>query len=326
MTFHFELNLFMKKILSLLIRAAIIGGCLYYVFHDMDLAQFWAVIKHYGAFGMVVGIVASMLEYIPPVWRLMFLTGRQAGFVTCYKAQMLCLGLNNILPAKIGELAKALFLSQKTQLSFGQGLGLIFWERFFDLNMLLGIGVVSVAFLGKLSVIAPLAGVVLTMWAMVAVFRLWPRSAELTSRLIPIERVRLFFLEIVNQLQLAARPRFFLDLSLISALVWAGYVLFTYFVFVWVAGLELSLAQTVTALAVSALGLAVPSTPGGLGVYEAAMVFALSWYGVGKEEALAVAVAMRLIMYLPTVSLGLAVMATSGFSLKQLRAEGEKTL
>ncbi len=50
---------------------------------------------------------------------------------------------------------------------------------------------------------------------------------------------------------------------------------------------------------ISAIALSIPFAPGSLGTFEAALVFSLGRYGVEPNQAMAVAILIRVIQYLP---------------------------
>jgi uncharacterized protein (TIRG00374 family) len=71
-------------------------------------------------------------------------------------------------------------------------------------------------------------------------------------------------------------------------------------------------------LGVSALGIAAPSSPGAVGVFEAVMVGSLSLFGVDASGALAMAITAHLLQYLITGMLGAYALARDGESLGSL--------
>jgi hypothetical protein len=86
--------------------------------------------------------------------------------------------------------------------------------------------------------------------------------------------------------------RIALGVGALSGMVWTLNV----FLYWWVAGLfgiDLSLPQAGGVLAAIALGVALPSTPGFVGVYEAAGVLMLGSLGIEKERALAFVLALH---------------------------------
>jgi uncharacterized protein (TIRG00374 family) len=69
------------------------------------------------------------------------------------------------------------------------------------------------------------------------------------------------------------------------------------------------------ALGAAALGVAAPSSPGALGVYELAVVGALSLFGINPADALAYALTAHLIQYLITTILGAIGLFRDGLTL-----------
>ena len=79
-----------------------------------------------------------------------------------------------------------------------------------------------------------------------------------------------------------------------------------------------------TFFAVVTLGFALPAAPGGMGVFEASAVVALGWFGVDRERAFAVGLALHMLQYIPVTLAGLWVLAASGLSLTDLRRQADK--
>jgi hypothetical protein len=73
--------------------------------------------------------------------------------------------------------------------------------------------------------------------------------------------------------------------------------------------------------AVLALGVAIPSAPSGLGVFEGALVWALSLFGIGSSPALAYAILMHFINIATTGVFGLIGLIKEKRSLSSLMEE-----
>ncbi|THB64856.1 MAG: UPF0104 family protein [Desulfovibrio sp.] len=142
----------------------------------------------------------------------------------------------------------------------------------------------------------------------------------------PSERLKLLFTDIIKQLQGRMSPSFFLGLAGLTVLVWLAFSSVVFLGVLWMGGLELNFSQVLTVFVVSSLGYAVPASPGGLGVYEAAFVLAMGWFGVAREEALALALTLHFMVLVPPILAALYVLAESGLSMKAIREKGEETL
>jgi hypothetical protein len=74
-----------------------------------------------------------------------------------------------------------------------------------------------------------------------------------------------------------------------------------------VASFDLSWGEMFVIYLVSSIAWSIPLTPGGTGTFHAGMVLAMGWYGIAKEEALAVAVVFHLLLNLVPMVLAMAV-------------------
>ena len=136
---------------------------------------------------------------------------------------------------------------------------------------------------------------------------------------IPFERLREFVVEVKLQLVHGVTLRYLFVLGLYTSLVWLLYAVPTFLTIQWVAGLGLTMGQTLAVFVLSALGMAMPSSPGAVGVFEAAVIFGLGLFGVDKELALAIGLLIHMMQYIPTTVAGLMVLLKSGLSLKTIR-------
>ncbi len=312
---------FMKRHLSRLFRIALVAGCLTYALWGVDLA---GLVRALAAFRpLPVGLYALMVlgVTILPGVRLRFLMQGAIPTLTGIWACLIGLALNNVLPARLGEMAKALYLRREGGTSLGKSLEAVFWERFFDLNALLALGVAVAALLGQGVVLYPLLALVGGVWCVLVLLRLRPGAAFALLRLLPVEKLRLFATEMLELLQANLRLGFFLRLAGLTVAVWLAYMALYAVGLGFMAGLGFDPVMVLTVFAVATLGFAMPGAPGGMGVYEASMVLALGWFGVDRDRAFAVALAMHLLQYVPVTVIGLWRLGASGMTLRDLRAE-----
>jgi uncharacterized membrane protein YbhN (UPF0104 family) len=130
--------------------------------------------------------------------------------------------------------------------------------------------------------------------------------------------------EVKQQLVHGVTLRYLFILGFYTALVWMLYAIPTFLTVYWVAGLKLTMGQTMAVFILSALGMAMPSSPGAVGVFEAAVIFGLGIFKVDKELALAIGLLIHMMQFIPTTVAGLLVLAKSGLSLKDLRKKDQE--
>jgi uncharacterized membrane protein YbhN (UPF0104 family) len=198
--------------------------------------------------------------------------------------------LNHVAPAKAGDLARVYAVAKQ-----GVGVGVaaagVILARLVDLVGLLAVLAFAWALAGNADWAAVaasgsvVAAAALAVWALTRVETI-PPLGPISE---PVETLRGALRE--------TRPQQLGAAFLWAAPAWvleAGVLLFA----ARGVGLDLSVAETVAATCFAVLVTAVPLTPGGLGTYEAGMVFILTSLGAPAEPAFAAAVLSHAIKYL----------------------------
>jgi len=299
---------------------ALVAGCLVYAFWGIDFGRLWHTLLQYNDWAILWSTAFSFVGYWAMGLRLTFLSKFQAKTWLCFKAFLMAMAVNNILPAKLGELAKAFYLRRECHFSLSQSITMVFWERFFDLNAILAMGLV-VAFHFKLKMaFVPLGGAVGGIWLALWVVRTFPDFVGRVIARMPANRLTEFLAELKLQILHGVTPGFLAILGLYTMACWLLYAGSSFLVLLWVAELPLTWGQTAAVFVISSLGMAMPSSPGALGIFEAAVVFSLGLFGVPRAEGLAAGLILHMLQYIPVTLSGLLVMGKSGLTLRQIRA------
>lgn len=311
------------KALGFAARLALTVGCTAYALWGIDVRGLLQACASYRPGPVAATFLFSLTLYFLAAFRLSYLSRGRVGFVRAFWANLLCLGLNNVFPARLGEVAKLAYLRRTAGLPVKAGIGIVFWERFFDLNMLLLLMLASTADLGHSTTLFCLMAVCGALWAALAALALLPRQVERLNALFLPARLRHHVEELAAHLRDGLSPRLLANLGLKTVVLWLATIAFYGLVFCWVGGVELRPGQLALAFVIMALGYNVPSTPGGLGLFEASVVLSLGWFGVPRETALPLSLLLRAMQYLPTIPAALGVLATTGLTTAQLRSEQE---
>ena len=123
----------LKRFISLIISVAI----LFFIYAKVDLVNLIEVFKNCDA-----GMLAIAIGMVIPItsitaWRLQQLVPNSLGWL---EANRLILGasvLNMVLPSKMGDIAKAYFMSERSNLSFSLAIAISVFEKACDLLSLL---------------------------------------------------------------------------------------------------------------------------------------------------------------------------------------------
>ncbi len=212
--------------------------------------------------------------------------------------------LNNILPFRLGELARVVLLSQSARLSPFFVLSTIIIERAYDVALAAGLLLATLPLVigMKNASMVAITALGLVLVGLVTLFLLARNREVLKAKLGKASDTHDSFRQrfinrmdsFIDGLGVLIRPgQFFLSLSFII-ISWSFGVLEIHFLLnngeahspLWWTGFVLGVVS---------LGIAIPSAPAQLGVYEVAMVGALTLLGYPAGQALAVALVAHLI-------------------------------
>jgi uncharacterized protein (TIRG00374 family) len=235
--------------------------------------------------------------------------------------------LNNLLPFRLGEVARALLLSQKANLQFWGVLSTIVIERILDLAMAAGLILITLPFVvgarwageaafgaGSLVVVGLVVLYLLARYRVWAI-RLYEKLGARWPTLLRIGggRVTAF----LTGLSVLTTGTLFFKAIAWSITNWLV-ALTQYYLLMLAFFPNANLLWAAFALGVAALGIAAPSSPGALGVLELSIVGALALFGLNSSTALAYAIVSHVFNYLSNGLLGSYALARDGESLTGL--------
>jgi hypothetical protein len=272
-------------------------------------------------------------------WRLILRDpeGRGFGWVPLWHATAIGFMANNLLPARAGEVARAYVTRRQLPVRFTTALGSVGVERVFDALVMVALMAVAIAapsfpaatlvqgrsLAGLASAAAALFGALL-IFALLVVHRPAPWLALLgrvTHRLLPTrvaDRLTHWAEGIVDGLAVLKSPGRFAGVVAWSLVVW-GVNAAAFAVCFRAFGLAVPLEAALLLQGIIGFGVAVPSTPGFVGVFEAATRVTLAVYAVDPNRAVSYALTYHLTTFLPITLLGLWSLSRLHLRLGELR-------
>ncbi len=241
---------------------------------------------------------------------------------------------NNVLPARLGEVVRALVLGHRTGVSRSAAFSSVLLERFFD-----GAATVLLAFLAL--PLVPLPPVVKSvLWISAVVFLgVFPAYYLLHLWREPVKRWLFQTLERVPErwagllkhileglsrgVKVLQSPRALLWTTAETLLIWLLEAV-SYYAALRAFGVPASVPLTLLAMVDINLSVMIPSAPGYLGVFEYACVLALVPLGVSRELALSFAILSHAIRYVVPNLLGLGFLWKWGLSFTKIQAMNQE--
>lgn len=313
------------------VSAAIIVGLVLFA-RTVNWRDTWAAIRHSNmwllALAAAVNLVSLAVKGVR--WWVFLRPIGASSLGLAMRATFAGAGLNNVLVANGGEAARVIFVSRATHLPSAKVLATLLIERLFEAVGYVVMLTMAVSFLRlppSISRLRPFAWVAFV--GVIALFAwLIRRPQRVEEALAPAThwwaRTRQYGARLLDTLGSVSTASRFAGAMSLSVLVWALQVA-TYHLTALAAGFRLPLVGTVACLIAVNIGFAIRATPGNVGLFQVMYAVTAEFFGMDKNQAIAVAFLIQTQQILPVTALGIAMAPEFIFSrrraLGQDRAE-----
>jgi len=256
----------------------------------------------------------TLLDNAPTFWQTFFIVNE--GYF-----------LNNILPLRAGEVGRAIFMGQSSKKGALHVISTIVIERAFDVAMAAALLLATLPLtLGMAEAKSAAVTTIILVIAGFGILFLMARYNQQVKELVNRIGSRWAFVQkwivpridaLLDGLKVLNRPSQFFIAVMWSLLTWVFWVSIYYVMLLSIApGAPLWWGAFVDSFL--AMGMAIPSAPAGLGVFEASIVFALSLLKVDASKALAYAITLHFMQFVITAIFGLIGLIREGRSINAL--------
>jgi uncharacterized protein (TIRG00374 family) len=299
---------------------------LYFAFRNTDFVRLWEELRSANYWWVLAMFPVLMLSHMFRAWRWEYLlrpVKQGIRYRNLFSALMVGYMMNNILPARAGELVRPYAINKLEGVSRSTAFGTVFVERIFDVvSFMIVIALIPLVYSGPLTQAFPwleetgiwitivafafLAGFTFLMMRRDIVMRI---LGAVTKRLPPakaqlVEHVTHAFLDAFLFLK---EPRSYFVIGILSVAVWGLYIVMMYLPF-YAFGLTerygLDLGSAMVVQAIGSIGIFIP-TPGGTGPYHLFTIQTLTrLYGVDDELARSYATVTHAVGYIGVTAVG----------------------
>lgn len=319
---------------------------------NVDIRDVWERLKTINYWIIVPVVVLNFIQFMIRAVRWRYLLPKEEkssrpSLKLLLDSSMLGNFGNFVLPLRSGEFIRPLMLSKCSNVRFPIGLTSVITERFFDLSMVLILFAFMVSFFGELpsgivdgvgksfaeirsglSFVATsfsLLAIALFLFITLGIF-LPEKILSLMNfclKIVP-KKIADIVLKLAKEFLAGTEPlkniKNLLIVFSLSAIIW-GLTIITYWVafymFSDIGSLDLWAALVLTV--VLALGVATPSAPGFVGVFEISCIVAFALVCESKEMATTYAIVTHTFQYVLVISYGLYVLFSYGLHLGDLK-------
>jgi uncharacterized protein (TIRG00374 family) len=288
---------------------------LYFAFRDVPLGEVAAIFPTILPGYIILAVVVSILTLMAKAarWRFFF-TERRPTFKQSFSIQTIGIFVNSVTPARLGDLLRAYLFSEQNHHSKVFVLGTIMVEKIFDLLFLVVSIVIllpQVVFPNWVSQPSELTAILLIVLMGIIGLMAWKkeRVSNLIEKISPIfpAKWRQWILRqlhnLLSSLECVRNWKQLLGIVAWSGIIWVLGFLTNILVF-WSLNLPISFLPAIFLLVVLQVGVAVPSSPGRIGIFHYSTVLALSVFEIEKSPALSCGIILHLVVYLPLTILG----------------------
>lgn len=315
-------------------------GLLYWTLRDIDMAVVWRELRHSNLLLFLLSTVAATLTFPLRARRWQTILSPVAGRLPMgmlWRAVAIGTMVNNVVPARAGELARAYALTRETpRVGFSASFASLAVDRLFDalvLILLMLLAMVDSAFPvdsrvgGRTitSLAAAAAGGVVVVMVVLYLIVLRPRALvglyEVFARRVAPryeERGRQILRAFSDGLSVLRSPLRFAAVLLWTAAHWLVNA-FAFWLGFKAVGLAVPLTSALFLQGLIAIGVALPSSPGFFGVFEALARTGLGVYGVPAADAVSWAIGFHLLSFVPITAIGAFYFVRLGLHFRELR-------
>ncbi len=319
---------------------------LWWTLRDIEFAEVVTEMRDVRILPYFATIVLATLTF--PIrtirWRyLLRADGEVLPWTPLWHATAIGFTLNNLLPARPGELARPFVAQRLTKARFTSALASIGVERLMDTLVLVGLLVLAtwgggfasdttVAGL-TVSTLVRIVGVVAGIAMAIALVLVnWPahamRLADAIARALLPQRWATKAVSIIDGLlggmDSLRHAHRFMNVLLWSVILWLVNA-YSFYVGFAAFGIEASWSAALMIQSVIAFGVAVPSAPGYVGVFEFFARAALALYAIDATQAVSYAVGYHLGTFFPITLLGIWSLARTHMGLREVAGGADGT-
>jgi uncharacterized protein (TIRG00374 family) len=265
-----------------------------FLFTLTGFSTIFALLEKVSWFWILFSCMAVLFSFVMRTWRWSVLL-RSAGYVyprdILFKCLMFSWFLNYLIPARLGDIARAVALKTTSDAPFGMTLSTIVIERIFDLvTLALFLGVASLFFYQSSFVyieIGAFAIIAAMFCALVIIYRYDEIIIRVFGHRIPSLRQSLVLLK-EGLTNIVKNPVAMMLCFFLSVPVWLFEIASIFFAARSI-GIDLSFVYATIAGVVAFIAQALPLTPAGLGIHEASITGVLMLFSIPSATGMSIA-------------------------------------
>jgi uncharacterized protein (TIRG00374 family) len=317
------------------------AACLYIAFKDVHWSDAVQSAKraNYALLALSAIVATMMFPLRARRWRtILDPIVPKLPFGPLWRSTAIGIMVNNVLPARAGEFARAYALTREVPaISFPVSLASLVVDRVFDaivVFLLLVVAIASPGFpagatikgqsIGHIAMVFALVPLVLlvVLYLLAAYPRTLIRAFELVARRVSTTletRGSEMLHRFAEGLSVLKAPGHFIAVFLWALALWLVQPL-AFWIALRAFGIDVPWSATLLVQALTVIGVALPSSPGYFGLFEAGAIIALKLYGVDQTPAATWALVYHVVSLIPITLIGAYYFFRAGISVSDINS------
>lgn len=252
-------------------------------------------------------------------WKIMLSKVKHVSVITSFQGVVIGYAANSVLPLRLGEVIRAIWMNHKSGISRLTCLGSIAAERIIDgLSLMiilsvalfvLGANLSPSSVMGKLLISG--GGTIIVGIVILFLCVFLSRQFLLIVNRIFGTRVRVMAEKLLHSFTILRSPTLLSTVVLLSLLTWLieGSM---FGIMAWVMGIPNPVSVGYCCLGLVGLGVLLPTAPGHIGLFEASVVLGFQLLGLDESKGAALALIIHVAQIVTVVGMGFAIFTISG--------------
>ncbi len=299
----------MKKILSFCVATL----CLYFAFNQVNIEDIYIALSDANLNYIFVAFITTFITFILRSlrWKILLDSPKDLELQKYISTTHIGYFLNNILPFRAGDLARAKLLSNKSNnVKFSFLVGSLVAEKIIDL-WIVGLFTIFLILFGFNNVLGLEFSIGILLLYIITTFIIFGNNsiANKMQKQFSITKNFLdgYLLVSKNKIKLGG----------ISILLWCSFVAYMYTLLKSV-NIDLSLQQYIGITVITSIVTSLPIAPAAIGTYHLAVIYFLTIYGIEIDQSQTAAILLHSVFLMYTIILGYIYLSSEKIELQSL--------
>jgi len=299
----------LKKILSFCVATL----CLYFAFNKVNIEDIYSALSNANLIYIFTAFITTFATFILRSfrWKILLDSPKDLELQKYISTTHIGYFLNNMLPFRAGDLARAKLLSSNSDnIKFSFLVGSLVAEKIIDL-WIVGLFSIFLILFGFNNVLGLELSVAILLLYIITSFIIFGNNSLANK----MQKQFSFTKNFIDGYLLVSKNK--IKLGGISILLWCSFVAYMYMLLKSV-NIDLSIQQYIGITVITSIVTSLPIAPAAIGTYHLAVIYFLNLYGIGIDQSQTVAILLHSVFLLYTIILGYIYLSFEKIELKSL--------